>query len=392
MRPEPEAAESRVPKILIIAGDTSGDIHCSLLAREILARHPGWRLFAAGGEHLEQAGCEMIASTRGMGVIGFASVLSLLPRALLIRRRVKSWLARERPQAVVLCDWGAFNVRLLPHLREARLRESGLRSLYYFPPRSWQKTGAGGLGIAPACDCIATPFEWSARRLNEAGGHAFWVGHPLLEIVAAAPSRQQARSALGLSEAQVLVALLPGSRDLELRLIGPAMAGAARIIQARDANVRFVAAVPRGSGARARKYLPGIEVREGEAASLLKACDAALVKSGTATLEAAVADAPQVVAYDVPAVVRAQYRWTLQRKMRHVSMPNIILERALVPEMLGDNCRAEPLARELQLLLDDPAKCHLMRKGYQEVRRALGAELGIGATARTVDLLEKMLG
>ena len=322
-----------------------------------------------------------------MGVIGLASALALLPRALCIRRQVLAWLARARPDAVVLCDWGAFNARLLPSLREM-----GIRSLYYFPPRSWQKSGQGsksGLGIAKMCDRIATPFEWSARRLNEAGGNALWVGHPLLEIVRESPQRDQTRAALNVSDEQVLVALLPGSRDLELKLIGPAMDGAARIIAARNPNARFVAVVPRGSKARACKYLPGIEVREGEASALLKACDAALVKSGTATLEAAVADAPQVVAYDVPPIVRAQFRWTLQKKMRHVAMPNIILDHALVPEMLGDNCRPEPLARELQSLLDDAEKQAAMRAGYAQVRRALGSELGFGATARTADLLEE---
>ena len=388
MKPD-SVPSAKAPKILFIAGDTSGDIHCALLARELQARHANWRLFACGGEHLRQAGCEIIASSAGMGVIGLGSALALVPRALSIRRQVLAWLARERPDAVVLCDWGAFNARLLPALREA-----GIRTLYYFPPRSWQKSGQStksGLGIARLCDRIATPFEWSARRLNEAGGNALWVGHPLLEIVRQSPEREATRASLGLSVSQVLVALLPGSRDLELKLIGPAMHGAARIIQSRNPNARFVAAVPRGSKDRARKYLPNIEVREGEASALLKACDAALVKSGTATLEAAVADAPQVVAYDVPPLVRAQFRWTLAKKMRHVAMPNIILDRSLVPEMLGDNCRAEPLARELEVLLDDAEKRDVMRAGYAEVRRALGGELGFGATGRTADLLEELV-
>lgn len=383
------AASPNAPKILFIAGDTSGDIHCARLARELGARHANWRLFACGGEHLRQAGCDIIVSSAGMGVIGLGSALALLPRALRIRRQVLAWLARDKPDAVVLCDWGAFNARLLPSLREM-----GIRSLYYFPPRSWQKSGQNsksGLGIAKMCDRIATPFEWSARRLNEAGGNALWVGHPLLEIVRESAEREQTRAALDVSASQVLVALLPGSRDLELKLIGPAMHGAARIIQSRNPDARFVAVVPRGSKARACKYLPSIEVREGEASALLKACDAALVKSGTATLEAAVADAPQVVAYDVPPIVRAQFRWTLQKKMRHVSMPNIILDRALVCEMLGDNCRPEPLARELQSLLDDAPKRAAMRAGYEEVRRALGSELGFGATERTADLLEELV-
>ncbi len=377
---------TRRPRILLVAGDTSGDIHCALLARELKRRHPEWLLFAAGGEHLKAAGCEIIAPTGGLGVIGFASVLAILPRVLRAWRQVLEWLRLEKPDAVVLCDWGAFNARLLPTLRELNIR-----SLYYFPPRSWQKSGERGLTVAPLADRIATPFEWSARRLNEAGGRATWVGHPLLEIVGAAPDREETRCSLGLSQSQVLVALLPGSRDLELKLIGPAMQGAARIIQSRRRDVRFVSVVPRGSKARAQKYLSGIEVREGEAAAILKACDAALVKSGTATLEAAVADAPQVVAYDVPPIVRAQ--WLLMsRKASHVAMPNIILERALVPEMLGLRCNPHDLARELELLLDDSKRREEMRAGYREVRGALGEGLSVGATSGTINLLEELLG
>ncbi len=375
------------PRILLVAGDTSGDIHCALLARELRRRHPGWRLFAAGGEHLEAAGCEIIARTAGMGVIGFASAVALLPRALKVRRQVLGWLRRQQPEAAVLCDWGAFNARLLPTLREL-----SVASLYYFPPRSWQKSGERGLAVASLASLIATPFEWSARRLNAAGGHATWVGHPLLEIVGAAPAREQTRGLLGLSASQVLVALLPGSRDLELKLIGPAMQGAARIIKAQQPDVRFLAVVPRGSQRQARKYLPDVEVREGEAAAILKACDAALVKSGTATLEAAVAGAPQVVAYDVPPIVRAQWRLLMSRQVRHVAMPNIILERALVPELLGDRCNPHELARELSLLLSDPARREAMRAGYIEVRAALGEGLASGATARTADLLEQLVG
>ena len=372
-------------RVLIVAGDTSGDIHCALLAREIQARHPDWTLFAAGGEHLHAAGCTMIADTGGMGVIGFASALGVLPRAINLGRKVVAWLRRERPNAVVMCDWGAFGVRLLPHLRELEIR-----SLYYFPPRSWQKSGERGLDIAPLCDLVATPFEWSAQRLNEAGGRAVWVGHPLLEIVNSAPSREETRAKLGVSGSQVLVALLPGSRDLELKLIGPAMRGAARLIESRNPNARFVAVVPRGAKTKALKYLAGIEVREGEAASLLKACDAALVKSGTATLEAAVSDAPQVVCYDVPAIVRAQWKMTRSRRTNYVAMPNIILDRALVPELLGDDCRPEPLARELESLLADSNRRDSMRSGYSEVRGAMGENLA-PATAHTADLLEELL-
>jgi lipid-A-disaccharide synthase len=374
-------------KILFIAGDTSGDIHCALLARELQSRHTDWKLFALGGPHLRDAGCHLVGDTAGMGVIGFASALAVVPRALRLRRQAVAWARREKPDAVVLCDWGAFNARLLPDLRAL-----DARTLYYFPPRSWQKGSVRALGIATACDRIATPFEWSAQALNEAGGRATWVGHPLLEIVRAAPERGEARDALGVGHGQVLVALLPGSRNLELQLIGPAMGGAAQLVEQKlGSNVCFRAVVPRGMEERAQKYLSGVPVAAGDAAALLKACDAAIVKSGTATLEAAVAGAPQVVCYDVPPLVRAQWKATLQKKVRFVAMPNILLDRETVPELLGDNCRPEPLAHALLGLLENPTAMETMRAGYGEVRRALGQDLARGATERTADLVEELV-
>ncbi len=102
----------------------------------------------------------------------------LVPRLLQLKRRLENWIVKTRPDAVVLCDWGAFNGRLLPFLKE-----QNIKTLYYFPPRSWQQSGDGGLGIAPLVSRVATPFEWSAQRLKKAGCNAEWVGHPLLEIV-----------------------------------------------------------------------------------------------------------------------------------------------------------------------------------------------------------------
>jgi lipid-A-disaccharide synthase len=371
-------------RILFIAGDVSGDVHCAMLAREVSRRHPSWQLHALGGPRLQSAGCSLVGNTSGMGVIGFASALAAVPRALRLRQQVLAWLRASPPDAVVLCDWGAFNARLLPVLRERKLR-----TLYYFPPRSWQQKGSGGLGIAPLVDVVATPFEWSARRLREAGCDAHWVGHPLLEVVRSTPGREELRASLGVEPGQVLVALLPGSRDMELRLIGPSMNEAA--LAARLSGARWVAAVPRGAVEKARKYLPDAEVREGGATELLKACDAALVKSGTSTLEAAVANAPQVVCYDLPPLLRAQWNLTLKKKVRFVAMPNIIAGRALVPEMLGDECNGPTLARELNALLESPQRQREMRHGYEEVRRALGEQLPLGATARTADLLEELV-
>jgi lipid-A-disaccharide synthase len=394
--------------LLFIAGDVSGDINAARLAREVLRRHPDWTLHALGGTHLRDAvarsrGGRLIGDTSGYGVIGFASALAILPRVLRLHRRVLRFVRSHRLDAVVLCDWGAFNGRLLPPLKQL-----GVPALYYFPPRSWQKQGDGGLGIAPFVDRVATPFAWSAQRLQSAGCRAEWVGHPLLEIVRPSQPRPDLRREFGVAdnpgtsgkaaEQAILTALLPGSRALELKYIAPHMLGAAELLRDRYSNGRrslsFVAAVPKGAAANARRWLdaPWLRIVEGRATDVLLACDAAIVKSGTVTLEAAVANTPQVVVYDVPPLLRAQWRLTgMGRKVPFVAMPNIILERMAVPELLGDNCRAEPIAQSLQDILEDEATRARMSDDYAAVRRALGAELPHSATERTATMLEEML-
>lgn len=375
--------------LLFVAGDVSGDFHAALLAQELQRRHPDWKLWALGGARLKASGAQMVGDTSGLGVIGFASALAILPRVLRLQKRLIHWIKTHRPDAVVLCDWGGFNTRLLPVLQSL-----GVPVLYYFPPRSWQKEGTGGLQIAPLVWGVATPFEWSARRLREAGCRAEWVGHPLLETVRANPSREELRQQFGVQSDETLVALLPGSRDLELQLIAPQIAGATRLLfEQLKSSLRFIVAVPPNAVARARPYFPAeIEIVEGRAMALLLACDAAIVKSGTATLEAAVADAPQIVVYDVPPLLRAQWKLTgLDRKIPFVAMPNIILDREIIPELLGDNCRPEPIARALADLLQNPARQAQMRRDYQLVRQSLGADLPQSATPHTADLVEAML-
>ncbi|HEY0076416.1 MAG TPA: lipid-A-disaccharide synthase [Abditibacteriaceae bacterium] len=381
-------------KILFIAGDVSGDIHTSLLMREVASRHPEWKLVAVGGAQMQkaarEAGGEVLGDTSTYGVIGFVPSLLLAPRLLKLWNRIQSWIVQAPPDVVVLCDWGAFNGRLLPFLKA-----QNIPTLYYFPPRSWQQQGEGGLGIAPFVSKVATPFEWSARRLKEVGCDAEWVGHPLLEIVTPSKPIAELRREFGADENSKLIALLPGSRALELRYIAPHLARSARLLQQRNSQqtFRFVVALASGGTQRAARYFDeNFQLVEGRTSDVLLACDAAIVKSGTATLEAAVAGVPQVVVYDVPAAIGLQWKLTgLSRKIPLVAMPNIILGRPAVKELLGPACRAHNIVPEVEKLLIDETRRQKMRNDYAQVRRALGSELPKGATLRTAEILEELV-
>lgn len=380
--------------ILFIAGDVSGDIHTALLMREVTLCRPDWEHFAVGGAQMQKAAREnggaVWADTSSYGVIGFVPSLLLAPRLLKLKSDIENRVLQTRPDAVVLCDWGAFNGRLLPFFKA-----QNIPTLYYFPPRSWQQKGEGGLGIAPFVSKVATPFEWSARRLKEAGCDAEWVGHPLLETVKPSKPVAELRREFGADENSKLIALLPGSRALELRYIAPQLVRSAQLLQERSPQqqFRFIVALASGGKARAARYFnEKFHLIEGRASDVLLACDASIVKSGTATLEASVANAPQVVVYDVPAALGLQWKLTgLSRKIPFVAMPNIILGREGVKELLGPACRPQNIVPEVELLLNDTARREKMRDDYTQVRCALGSELPGGATERTTEILEELV-
>ena len=378
-------------KLFLSAGDWSGDVHCGKLVAELLSRHPDWQIGALGSRNTHQAGAQLIGDTGGLGVIGFVSALGVVPRTLRLKNAALKWIDREKPDVAVLCDWGGFNTRILPALRKRKIPV-----LYYFPPRSWQKTGEGGLQIAAQVQKIATPFEWSATRLQSAGGDATWVGHPILETVRELSPRELLRREFGLSDGEKLLTILPGSRALELKYIAPHLAGAVALLrrESQFKNLKFAVAASDETGAAKLRAIfgPDALVVVGKTLELLSACDLALVKSGTSTLEAAAVNAPQIVVYEVPSIVHLQIKATgLRQKVPFVSMPNIIAGKAVCPELLGESCRAGTIFETARTLLEDNARAAQMREEYRAIREALGETLPYTATEKTADLVEATL-
>jgi len=379
------------PSILFVAGDLSGDAHSSRLAERLTERHPGFLLHALGGRSLgaavKRTGGVWIGDTTNCSAIGLCSVLPIYLWARWLSFKMRRFVRSHPIDAVVLCDWGGFNCGQLKFFNS-----EGVPILYYFPPRSWQRTGTAGLRFASRVTRVATPFQWSAARLTAAGCRADWVGHPILESVAEPGKRERLRREFEVGSDETLVALLPGSRKAEVRVLGPRLAEAARILS-RGHPVKFVVPVPEPLVEEARAFFPApIKIVVGRASDALLACDAAVVKTGSATLEAVAAGAPQVTVYDLGWAGR--FEWLLLwmwKRIPFIAMPNIILQRTLVPELLGLHCRPEAIAAALSKLLGSGEARESMEAGYREIRGHLGENLSPGATERTVEILEEML-
>jgi lipid-A-disaccharide synthase len=378
--------------ILLIAGDVSGDVQTAALARTLLATDPTRTLHALGGKRLREIikqspEGQFIGDTTNCSAIGILSASRIYFRCRGLGDRLMEFLRTHPVDLAVLCDWGAFNARAL-----SRLNAMGVPTLYYFPPCSWQRTGSRGLGIVRHVTRIATPFRWSAERLSAAGARAEWVGHPCLENGWTAQDRNNLRRKFNVSPNEKLVALLPGSRMSEIRVLGPRMAKAASLLSSQRL-LRFVAVVPKELVREAYSHFPAsIQVVNDCAKQLLLAADAAVIKTGTGTLEAVVTGTPQVAVYDVSKPSRVEWclLWAWKR-IRFIAMPNIILQREGVPELIGLQCQPHKIAKELISILEDDTRRETMFRDYAFIRQELGADLALPATERTAQIVEEML-
>ena len=369
-------------RVFILAGEPSGEMHGAHLAQALHALDPTITLTGVGGTRMEQAGVTLIARSEHWGAIGVAQALGRVPRMVLEMHRIQRVLRDDPPDILVLIDFGAFNVRLL-----RRLRGGGLRTLYYIPPGCWSRRRAAG-DLPLLVDAIATPFPWSAENLLSVPSTAKieWVGHPLLDYTTSAASRAQARQLLGVTDAQPVVALLPGSRRTEVRQLLAVFLSATRHLTCRP---RLLLSVAPSIGVDVvRRFVPAdlpVDYLDGMDYARIAAADAALVASGTATLELACLDVPMVVAYRASAALWLQYQiFSRVIGQRMIALPNILVQAEVVPELLGANATPRKLASALTLLLTDTPLRRAQLDAFREMRGLLGDGTAVARTARMV--------
>jgi lipid-A-disaccharide synthase len=377
--------------ILFIAGDMSGDIYTARLASSLAKDHPQMILHAIGGEQLGSAikgtGGTWLADTTGYGTMG---IYSTLPNYLLgksAQKKMRSFVNENPIDLVVLCDWGGANCRQLSFFHKA-----GIPVLYYFPPGSYRRNGHPGRDIVRFATRVATPFRWSAERLVDAGCSAEWVGHPILESTQKESDREDLRQEFEVGPCEKLIALLPGSRISEIRVLAPRLAETARILS-REPGMKFIVPIPESLKDEVNSFFPpSVRIVLNRTADALTASDAAVVKTGTATLEAAVIGTPQVAIYDFGWIGRIEWLllW-MWKKIPFIAMPNIILQRLAVEELLGLSCRAEAIAAALKKLLENDGPRKTLTFDYASIRKHLGEDLPRFATVRTVEIILEML-
>ena len=368
---------NRPPRIYISAGEPSGDAHAAAVVRA-LRRRLDARVEALGGPCLEAAGATVLDRMERYSVVGFVEALWKLPAHLRLLGRVRAAFQGGRYDLAILVDYPGYHLRAA-----AAAAAAGVPVLYYIAPQMWAWAPGRVRRLASVRRlAVILPFEEAFFR--EHGVPTSFVGHPLRDRPAP-PPRAEARRALGLESARPVLGLFPGSRSQEVSRLWPAFRDAARAVLARRTDLQVVAAgTPRG-----RYPDPGpIRIHMGDPLPVFAASDAGLCKSGTTTLEAALADVPMVIAYRLNPVSFAIAIRIL--RVPHVGLVNLIAGREVAPELLQSAVTPAALAEAVLPLLDgDSVAARHQREGLALVRERLGPP---GAAERVAGIAAELVG
>jgi lipid-A-disaccharide synthase len=387
-------------KLMIVAGEASGDKHGAALASALRQLYPGteFEMFGAGGDEMRAAGVETLVDAREVAIIGIPEIARAIGKLYRAYRKLLDAARERRPSAVVLIDWPDFNMRLA-----RSLHREGFKIVYYISPQvwAWRRYRVRALGRDVDRMLVILPFEEEFYR--NAGIEVNYVGHPLADAVRATATREEFVEKYRLDPARPIIALLPGSRHKEIHYHLPAMLDAAerlrvektaathktaeaesRIsnLESRISNPQFVlplASTISRAQVEAIINQAGVEIKiaERDTYNALIHAEFAIVASGTATVEAALADTPMVIIYR-----GSELNWRLIRpliKLDTFGMVNLIAGRRIVPELMQHDATGERIAQEVHALLSDQARLDDMRHGLREVRERLRAGGGSGA-------------
>ena len=338
-------------KIMLSAGETSGDLHGAALARELRAIDPEVSLIGFGGARMAEAGVVLRQNYTDYNVMGISAVLLNLRRIFALLDDLTHLMEEERPDVLVIIDYPDFNWRLA-----ARAKERGIPVFSYIPPSAWAWRKGRAKSCAALADEIVAIFPHELPPYEAAGANISFVGNPLIDTVRAEMEPEEARRHFGIEENDVPILLMPGSRREEIERLLPPMLGAAEILQTRDPARRFFLPVAGGvDEQRIEEHLAAspVEVTLTHDAryALMKAARAAIAASGTVVMEAAVMGLPAVVLYRMSAL--SYFVGRLLVDVPRFSLPNILLGETFETELLQGAVQPERIAAAMEPIIAD---------------------------------------
>ena len=371
-------------RVMISCGEPSGDVYAGALAAEILREAPSTSIVGFGGDRLAAAGATLIQNFSGLSVTGLLEVVRVLPRTYATYRRLVADAEARRPDVFVAVDFPDFNFRLA-----RALKKRGIPVVYYISPQLWAWRAGRMQTMKRIADRVLVIFPFEEAIYQKAGVAVEWVGHPLLDLSPATHTRDEFLRRVQLDPARPVLALLPGSRGNELRMILPDLVRASILIREQVPHVQFLVARAPHLDDRLFEPLRTLEgagghvvVLPGHADDVLRSANAAVVASGTVTVQAALHECPMIVVYRLSSLT---YR--LGKPFVHVdtyAMANLVAGKRVVPELIQDDFTPEAVAGEAVRLLTDGAYASDMRRELQAVRSKLGDRGASRRAARAV--------
>lgn len=380
------ASASRHCQIMVSAGEASGDIHAAHALDALRQRGLSFDSFGMGAGELASGGTELIVDCRDLSVIGFVDVLINYPKFLKRLKKLREAMTARRPDLLLLVDYPDFNLKLAETARAL-----DIPVLFYVSPQIWAWRSGRIHAIGQRISHMAVLFPFEVPLYEKAGIPVTHVGNPLVDDTRLTLSQEAAREALGLPTDKRLVALLPGSRNGEISRILPVMLDALEKLAGTHPDVGFVLPVASTVDRELLDQLlaqSSLQIHriDGQSHQAMRAADAVLVASGTATLETALIGTPMVVVYIVKALNYAIMRRLI--RIPHVSLANIVAEREVVKEYIQHAATAGNIHAELVRLLDDADYRNKQLDGLADIQQRMGDG---GASARVATLIEELI-
>ncbi len=385
-----------MPHLFVCTGEVSGDLQASYLIKTLRHHRPDLTITAVGGQRMADAGATLLHQTTSISSIGIIEALPFIGPALWVEWRIRRFLQRSQPDLCILVDYVGVNSRVSKLMKQRQIP-----MIYYIAPQEWVWAASAALSyqLAERMTVMLAIFPAEAQHYAQAGGTVRWVGHPLIDILQQAPSRAQARHQLGIPDDQLAVMLFPASRVQEITHVAPIVFKAARLLQDRLPQVRFwlpLASLTFGRQLRKQAQKAGIDLVMVDTQGSLNhygamtAADLILAKSGTVNLEAAILGIPQVVVYRVSRLTYWIGKHVLKFSIPFMSPPNIVMNRAILPEFLQDQATPEIVVQEAFDLLTNRQRYDTLQADYQAMRLSLG-EPGVldRAAAEILQVLDR---
>lgn len=371
-------------KIFFAAGEVSGDKQAAYLAEAILEQDPNAQLFGSGGDRMREAGIDVRIHTVHLGCVGVLESVRYLRPLRGVLSQIKKLILQERPDVAVLVDNEGFNGLLAKFLVRQKIPV-----IYYFAPQVWLWAPWRAKTITKTAHTIISAFSTEAEVYRKAGGRVMWLGHPLVDVVKADPHSIEIFQALGLNPSERSIALMPGSRFHELEQLAPRMLVAAKNVLQRHPSIQVI--IPLAAphlkdcleAAILKAGLQGkVKIIDRNVYTCLSRCEAVLVSAGTATLETALLGVPMIVTYRFTPLTYWLVRWMVHT--RFIAMPNILLNRKVVPELVQQDATIEKMTHELLQILENPAHARAIKQELIQIPPILGSSGVLARAARLI--------